>query len=81
MLQVSRNTSGRGVLRLIKLHQRLNLLCLPALCTELTVLAWPLRAMPPSLCACLEWTVAFVSVNRYLSGLPIALSRIAYLYD
>ena len=74
-LRVSSNASGRGVLRLIKLHYCINLLSILALAIEQAILAMPAESMPSSLCLFLEWTVGFVRLNHYLGGLAIALSR------
>ena len=74
-LRVSSNASGRGVLRLIKLHYCINLLSILALAIEQAILAMPAERMPSSICLFLEWTVGFVRLNHYLGGLAIALSR------
>ena len=74
-LRVSSNASGRGVLRLIKLHYSINLLSILALATELAILVTPTESMPSSVCLFLEGMVGFVRVNHYLGGLAIALSR------
>ena len=74
-LQVCSNASGRGVLRLIKLHHFINLLCVPAIVMELIILALPTTSMPALACLSLEWAVGFVRANRYLGGLAIALIR------
>ena len=74
-LRVSSNASGRGVLRLIKLHYCINLLSIPALLIQMVVLAMPRESMPFLVCLYLEWTVGFVRINHYLGGLAIALSR------
>ena len=74
-LRVSSNASGRGVLRLIKLHYCINLLSIPVILIELVILTIPTNSMPSLICLFLEWTVGFVRVNHYLGGLAIALSR------
>ena len=74
-LRVSSNASGRGVLRLIKLHYSINLLSILALAIELAILVMPTESMPSSVCLFLEGMVGFVRVNHYLGGLAIALSR------
>ena len=78
--RVSSNASGRGVLRLIKLHYCINLICIPSILIELWILAMPTESLPteslPSVvCVYFEWAVGFVNGNRYLGGLAIALSR------
>ena len=46
MLQVSSDASGRGVLRLIRLHSRLNLLNVLAIGIELFILSFPSWVIP-----------------------------------
>ena len=74
-LQVANNTSGRGVLRLIRLHAFLNLICLPMICADLMILASPSKKMPLYLCGCLEWVITFMWVNGSFRGFMIALGR------
>ena len=74
-LQVANNTSGRGVLRLIRLHAFINLICLPMICADLIILALPFKEMPLYLCGCLEWAITFIWVNGSFRGLMIALGR------
>ena len=74
-LRVSSSASGRGVLRLIKLHYIINLLNLPSILIELGILAMPTKSMPSLVCLYFEWTVGFRNGNHYLGGLAIALSR------
>ena len=74
-LRVSSSASGRGTLRLIKLHYCINLFNIPILLIELGILAMPAKSMPSWVCVYLESTVGFVRGNHYLGGLAIALSR------
>ena len=74
-LQVANNNSGRGVLRLIQLHTYINLLCVPMLCADLVILAFPSTKMPSLMCGCLEWAVTFTWVNSSFKGFTIALGR------
>ena len=74
-LKVANNTSGRGDLRLIRLHAFINLICLPMICTDLVILASPSKKMPLYLCGCLEWVITFMWVNSSFRGLMIALGR------
>ena len=74
-LRVSSSASGRGVLRLIKLHYIINLLNLPSILIQLGILAMPTESMPSLVCLYLEWAVGFRNGNHYLGGLTIALSR------
>ena len=48
---------------------------MPAIFTELAILAVPTKSMPSFVCLYLEWTVGFVRLNHYLGGFAIALSR------
>ena len=74
-LQVANNNSGRGVLRLIRLHTHINLLCVPMICADLIILASPYRKMPLPVCLCLEWVITFTWINGSFRGLTIALGR------
>ena len=74
-LQVANNTSGRGVLRLIRLHAFINLICLPMICGDLMILASPSKKMPLYLCGFMEWVITFMWVNGSFRGLMIALGR------
>ena len=51
---------------------------MPAIFTELAILAVPTKSMPSFVCLYLEWTVGFVRLNHYLGGSAIALSRYAF---
>ena len=59
----------------IRFHLCINLLSVPAICTELVILAWPGNNIPTVVCVFLGWTVGFINLNRYLGGLPIAICR------
>ena len=74
-LQVSTDVSGRGVIKLIRLNQGINLLCVPLIVSEMLILAWPLQNLPSAVCAAFEWTVGFMRANHLLSGLSVALCR------
>ena len=74
-LQVANNNSGRGVLRLIRLHTWINLFCVPMICADLIILASPSKKMPLYMCGCLEWVKTFTWVNSSFRGLMIALGR------
>ena len=73
-LRVATDASGRGVLRLILLQQRLNLLSAILICMELLILAFPL-GMPSIFCVPFESAVWFILVNRQLSSICIGLGR------
>ena len=74
-LQVANNNSGRGVLRIIRLHTWINLLCVPMICADLIILSSPSKKMPLYLCGALEWVITFMWVNSSFRGLMIALGR------
>ena len=74
-LKVANNTSGRGVLRLTRLHVFINLICFPMICADLIILASPSNKIPLYLCGCLEWVITFMWVNGSFRGLMIALGR------
>ena len=74
-LQVASDARGRGVLRLILLHQWVNLACVPVLCTDLVMLAAPSAEIPAPVCVLFEYGVDFVFTNRLVGGLSIALGR------
>ena len=59
-----------------RFHLYINLLCVPAICTELVILAWPGNSMPTVVCVSLGWTAGFITMNRYTGGLPIAICRL-----
>ena len=73
-LRVATDASGRGVLRLILLQQRLNLLSAMLICMELLILAFPL-GMPSKFCIPFESAAWFILVNRQLSSICIGLGR------
>ena len=74
-LQVANNNSGRGVLRLIRLHSHINLMCVPLICADLVILAYPYKKMPLLMCASIEWASMFTWINGSFRGLMIALGR------
>ena len=73
-LRVATDASGRGVMRLILLQQRLNLISAMTICMELLVLAFP-SGMPSIFCISFESNVWFILVNRQLSSICIGLGR------
>ena len=74
-LQVANGDSGRGVLRLIRLHTHINLLCVPMICADLFILALPTEQMPLLMCGVMELVITFTWVNSSFRGLMIALGR------
>ena len=72
-LRVASNASGRGVLRLILLQQRLNLISIPIIGMELLILSE--KKMPKLLCIPFEGMVVFALINRQLSSICIGLGR------
>ena len=73
--QVPTRNRGRGVLRVMKVHQLLNLLCVPVIITQLVIVASPEEEKPTWLCVGFEWTTTFLWINGYLKGLSVALGR------
>ena len=74
--QVPTTNRGRGVLRVMKVHQWINLLCVPVMITQLAILASPEDEMPTWLCIGFEWTTGFLWINGcYLKGFSVALGR------
>ena len=74
-LRVANSARGKGVLRLILQRQYLNMLCVPVLCIDLLILAWPSQEMPFLVCVFMECAVLCVWNNHYLGSLSIALGR------
>ena len=74
-LQVANNNSGRGVLRLIRLHTLINLLCVPMICADLIILAFPSEKMPLLMCVSIDWVTMFIWINGSFKGLMITLAR------
>ena len=74
-LQVANNNSGRGVLRLIRLQTHINFMCVPLICANLIILAFPSERMPFLMCTCIEWLSMFIAYNGSFRGLMIALGR------
>ena len=74
-LQVANNSTGRGVLRLIRLHTLINILCVPMICADLIILAYPSEKMPLFMCVCIDWVTMFIWANGSFKGLMIALAR------
>ena len=74
-LRVSNDSRGRGVVRLILLHQYINLLCAPVICTNLVILATPSREIHPLFCAFFEYGLDFAMTSRYVGSLVIAFGR------
>ena len=74
-LQVANNNNGRGVLRLIRLHTLINLLCVPMICADLIILAYPSEEMPLLMCVTIDWVTMFIWINGSFKGLMIALAR------
>ena len=73
--QIATDSKGRGVLRILLIQQQMNLLCIPALCLQLIVVAYPSTNMPNLVCLLLEMLFMLVSTNRAISDLAVALGR------
>ena len=78
-LRVANGGSGdrnkKGVLQLILQKQHLNMLCVPVICIDLLILAWPSQQMPFPVCVFLECAALCVWNNHFLGSLSIALGR------
>ena len=74
-LRVASNATGRGVLRLIQLQQRLNLVSVLIICMELVILSYPSEKMSNFFCIPFEGMCIFMLVNRQLSSISIGLGR------
>ena len=79
--QIASSAKGRGVLRLLLIQHQINLLCIPTLCLELLILAYPLRYMPGLLCISLEILVHIVTTNRTVFNLAVASGRYKYNHE
>ena len=63
------------MLRLLLIQQQINLLCIPAICLQLVMVADPSTDMPHLLCLTLEFLFTIVAANRAVSDLAVALGR------
>ena len=77
-VQIATDAKGRGVLRLLLLQQRLNLLSIVAICLQLTTFLFPSTKSWTMLCLSYEILTRVAIVHRLISSLAIALGR--YLY-
>ena len=75
-LRVATEASGRGVLRCIRLHTWISLICIPVICGDLALLAGAHKYVPPLLCGPLDVLVPFLWANISFRGLSIALGRL-----
>ena len=75
LFQVATNQSGRGVLRLLRIQQQINLICVPAMCLQLALFANNPNHVPQWLCLSdqIMWTI--VTLNRIISDTVLALGR------
>ena len=75
--QIATDARGRGVLRLLLIQQQTNILCIPALCLQLFIVAYPSRSIPIAMPLCLILEILFmvVSTNRIVAHLTLALGR------
>ena len=71
----SQQSNSNSDFRLMRLHQRINVMSLPLICLQIAILSLPSQEMPSQLCFFFEWMMNFIWVNRNLSGLTIALGR------
>ena len=74
-LRVATESSGRGVLRCIRFHTWISLMCIPVICGDLMLLAEIHKILPPLLCGILDIMAPFLGTNMSFRGLAIALGR------
>ena len=74
-LRVASAASGRGVLRCIRFHTWISLMCIPVICGDLALLAGAHQDLPPLLCGILDVLTLFLGLNISFRGLTIALGR------
>ena len=63
------------MLRLLLIHQQINLLCIPALCIQLLMVANPSGNLPHLFCLLLEVIYTIVATNLLVSDMAVALGR------
>ena len=80
LFQIATDASGRGVLRLLLLGQRINLLAIPALCILLFTTGDPSQNMPNMLCILVRILIILVAANRVVSEPTVALGRYVYIF-
>ena len=75
LIQVATNQSGRGVLRLLLIQHQINMICVPAMCLQIFLLANLPIHTPQWLCLFNEimWTI--VALNRIMNDAVVALGR------
>ena len=74
-LRVATAASGRGVLRCIRFHTWISLICIPTIGGNLTLMAGVFKYLPPLLCGILDVLTPFLWFNISFRGLSIALGR------
>ena len=74
--QVSNSNAGRGVLRLIYIHQCIKLLDIIAICIAVAILLHPEEKLSPMLCLYFEALVGFIRIDYYMAGFTIAFGRL-----
>ena len=74
-LQVASDAKGRGVLRLLLLQQRFNLLSIVGLCQQLISILFQSVKSSPRLCFSFEIVTFAVSAHRIVSSIAITLGR------
>ena len=73
--QIATGARGRGVLRLLLIQQQINLFCIPAICLQLYIVAFPSVSLPPLLCFILEVLLLIVATNGTMGHITVALGR------
>ena len=74
-LRVATESSGRGILRCIRFHTWISLVCIPVICGNFMLLAEVHKMFPPLLCGSLDVLTPFLWTNMSFRGLAIALGR------
>ena len=74
-LRVATAASGRGVLRCIRFHTWISLICIPVICGDLALLTGVHKYLPPLLCGIFDVLTPFLWFNASFRGLSIALGR------
>ena len=61
--------------RLMRMHQRINVVSFPLICMQIVILSLPSQEMPFPVCSGFEWMNNFLWLNRNHCGLSFALGR------
>ena len=75
---MTKDAEGKGVRRLLLIQQQINLLCIPAILIQLTMVANPSRGGYPLICLILEVLYTIVAISRAVSDLAVASGRYGF---